>query len=237
MALDAGGAGGAGAMRLRLVFDLDGTLVDSAASLAAATNALLSELGRPPLSVATVRGFVGHGVDALTQRALAATGGTPPGALADLQRRLRAIYAVDPVSGVAVYPGARAALAELAAAGHGLAVCTQKPALPARRLLEALGLAPPIAGLTAGDSIPALKPDPRLVRHAAAQIGDGPVLLIGDNEVDAEAASRAGVPFVLHLGGYRHGPLDAIARAASFDRFADLPGIVTRLAAAREAAR
>lgn len=216
-------------MRLRLVFDLDGTLIDSAGSLAAAANALLAELGREPLSLTTVKGFIGHGVDRLIERVLSATGGIPDGRAAPHQARFRAIYGADPVSGVEIYPDAVEAVKELAAAGHGIAVCTQKPERPARQLLEALGFMPPVSGLTAGDSLDVLKPDPRLVTHAADQIGSGPIVFIGDSEVDAETARNAGVPFLLHLRGYHHGSLSAIARSGEFDRFDHLPGLLARL--------
>lgn len=217
-------------VRLRLVFDLDGTLIDSAGSLTAAVNGLLLELGRPFLDEATVRTFVGHGVDWLVERVLDVTGGLPEGGSGPQKTRFRAIYADDPISGVTVYPGVPAALAALAAACHGLAVCTQKPAAPARQLLEHLSLMPPISGLTSGDSLNCLKPDPRLLVHAAAQIGHGPAVLVGDSEVDAATARNAGVPFLLHLGGYRHGPLDAITRAGAFANFTDLPSLVATLA-------
>jgi phosphoglycolate phosphatase len=218
-------------VRLRIVFDLDGTLVDSVASLTAAANALLAELARPPLTEARVRGFVGHGVEALVDRVLAATGGVPPGGPEPQRRRFREIYAADPVSGVVVFDGAREALAALAAAGHGLAVCTQKPEAPARRLLAELGLMPPVAGLTTGDSLPVLKPDPRLLEHAASQIGRGKIVMVGDSEVDAATAANAGVPFVLRLGGYHHGPAEAIPRAAAFADFAALPPLLEQVAA------
>ena len=216
--------------RLRLVFDLDGTLIDSARSLARASNILLTELGRPSLDATTVKTFIGHGVDRLVERLLNATGGIPSGGPAPHQMRFRAIYGSDPVSGVEVYSGAVEALARLAAEGHGLAVCTQKPAAPARRLLEELGLMPPVSGLTAGDSLNVLKPDPRLLTHAADQIGSGRIIFIGDSEVDAEMARNARVPFILHLHGYRHGPLAAIPRTGDFGSFESLPDLLARMA-------
>lgn len=219
----------------RILFDLDGTLVDSAPTIAAAGNALLAELGRAPLDRATITGFVGRGVDVLVDRLLAASGGVPEGGAGAARARYRALYAADPVAGTVVLPGAREALAALAAEGHGLAVCTQKPEAPARVLLAALGLMPPITGLTGGDSTGALKPDPRLVAHAAGQLPPGPVILVGDSETDAATAANAGVPFLLRLGGYRHGPLAAIARAGAFADFAELPGLVARVLAGRAA--
>ena len=216
----------------RLIFDLDGTLVDSAPTITAAANALLAELGRRPLDRATVVSFVGQGIDRLVDRLLDASGGIPSSGPAPARARYRALYAADPVAGTAPYPKVPEVLRTLAAAGHGLAVCTQKPAAPARALLQALGLMPPVRGLTGGDSLAVLKPDPRLLAHAAGQLPPGPALFVGDSETDAEAAANAGVPFLLHLKGYHHGPLEAIARAGAFADFAELPGLVERTLAA-----
>jgi phosphoglycolate phosphatase len=213
----------------RVIFDLDGTLVDSAPSITAAANRVLARLGRPPVSVPTVTRFVGQGMAALVERLLRHTGGVPPEGVAPHLARYRAIYGSDPVAGTATFPGVPAALAELAAAGHGLAVCTQKPAEPARRLLEGLGLMPMIGGLTGGDSVGALKPDPRLLRHAAAQLPPGPVIYVGDGETDAETAQNARVPFLLHTCGYRRRPITAIPHTAAFDDFTLLPGLVEAL--------
>jgi phosphoglycolate phosphatase len=213
----------------RIVFDLDGTLVDSLPTITAAGNAMLARIGRGPVPPERVAGFVGHGMARLVERLLAATGGLPPEGAAPHLAAYRAIYAADPLTGTAPYPGVAASLAALDASGHGLAVCTQKPVAPARDLLAGLGLMPPIAGLTGGDSLPVLKPDPRLLHHAADQLPAGPVVLVGDSETDAATAAAAGVPFVLHLAGYRHGSLAAIPRAAEFDDFAELPALLAGL--------
>ena len=106
------------------------------------------------------------------------------------------------MTGTVAFPGVREALAALAAAGHGLGVCTQKPNAPAVTILRALGLMPPIAALTGGDSLDVMKPDPRMLAHAAAQLPEGPVIFVGDSEVDAATAEAAGVPFLLHTEGY-----------------------------------
>jgi phosphoglycolate phosphatase len=214
----------------RIVFDLDGTLVESHASLASAANALLGELGRPPVSVDTCAGFVGHGVGKLVERVLEHTGGVPA-ALEPHLARFREIYAADPVTGTVPYPGVPAALDALAAAGHGLAVCTQKPDAPALAILRALALMPPVTGFTGGDTLGLLKPDPRMLAHAAGQLPPGPVVMVGDSGVDAETARRAGVPFLLHTEGYRHGPVADIPHAAAFARFAELPELVAEVLA------
>lgn len=211
----------------RIVLDLDGTLVHSLPAIAASANALLAELGRPALPEATIAGFVGHGSRALVERLLAATG-APDGPDAALARYL-AIYEADPVTGTTPYPWVAQALAALAAAGHGLAVCTQKPAAATRRILTALRLMPPVTGLTGGDSLPVLKPDPRLFHHAADQLPPGPAVMVGDSETDAATARAAGVPFLLHSRGYHHGPLEAMAPYAVFDDWRALPDLVAEL--------
>jgi phosphoglycolate phosphatase len=211
----------------RLVFDLDGTLAHTAPTMTAAANALLAELGRPPVPEAMVLGFVGQGMRRLVERLLEATGGVPGGAAEPHLATYRRRYEADPLAGAVAYPGVAAALDALAAAGHGLAVCTQKPDAPARAILRGLGLSPPVTGFAGGDSLPGvLKPDPRLFAHAAGQLAPGPAIMIGDSETDAATARAAGAPFLLHTRGYNHRAPDTLGAAGTFDDFAALPGLV-----------
>lgn len=219
----------------RIVFDLDGTLIDSIPSLVAAGNALLAELGRPGLDLATGRTFVGHGVARLVESLLRHSGGLPGGELDPHVERFRAIYGADPVTGTVVYAGVPEALAALAAAGHGLGVCTQKPNGPALDLLSQLGLMPPLTGFTGGDSLDVLKPDPAMLHHTANQLSGAVTLMVGDSETDAETARRAGVPFLLHTEGYRVSPIEALPHVAAFSDFAELPALVAAHLAARAA--
>ena len=109
----------------------------------------------------------------------------------------------DPLTGTdPLSPACAEALAALAAAGHGLAVCTQKPNGPALAILRGRALMPPITGFTGGDSLPGvLKPDPRMVSHAADQLAPGPLVYVGDSETDAATAAAAGVALpALHRG-------------------------------------
>jgi phosphoglycolate phosphatase len=219
----------------RVVFDLDGTLVDSNPTLTATVNLLLAGLGRPPIDAATCAGFVGKGVAVLVRRCLEHTGGVPGDDPAPHVARFRALYAADPVTGTAHYPGVPGALAALARAGHGLGVCTQKPDAPALAILKALGLMPPVTAFTGGDSLEVLKPDPRMLAHTAGQLAPGRLIYVGDSETDAETARRAGVPFLLHTEGYRRAPPEALPHAAAFGDFAELPALVERHAAERAA--
>lgn len=209
----------------RLVFDLDGTLIDSIPSLVGAGNALLGELGRPAIDLDTGRTFVGHGVVRLVASLLRHSGGIP-GDLEPHVARFREIYGADPVTGTVVYDGVHAALVALAAAGHGLGVCTQKPNAPALDLLRRLELMPPITGFTGGDSLAVLKPDPAMLFHTADQLRGDVTLMVGDSETDAETARRGGVPFLLHTEGYRIAEIAELPHVAAFSDFAELPGLV-----------
>ncbi|HET9068024.1 MAG TPA: HAD-IA family hydrolase, partial [Amaricoccus sp.] len=199
--------------------------IDSIPSLVAAGNALLGELGRPGVDLATGRTFVGHGVARLVESLLHHTGGVA-GELEPHVERFRAIYGADPVTGTLVYPGVPEALAALAAAGHGLGVCTQKPNQPALDLLRQLGLMPPLTGFTGGDSLAVLKPDPAMLFHTADQLAGEVTIMVGDSETDAETARRGGVPFLLHTEGYRIAAVEELPHVAAFDDFAELPRLV-----------
>ena len=213
----------------RLIFDLDGTLVDSLPAMYAAANAMLAELGRAPVAAADCAGFVGRGVKVLVTRLLEHTGGLPEGGVAPALARYHAIYGADPVTGTTVYPGLRRALTSLAAAGHGLGVCTQKPVAPARAILESLAIMPPLTALTGGASLDVLKPDPRMVFHAAEQLPRGPGVMIGDSLIDAQVAEAAGVPFLFRLGGYGDQPSGTVPVAGRFAHYDELPELVARL--------
>jgi len=213
----------------RLIFDLDGTLIDSAPTITAAGNALLTELGREPLATRTIMSFVGKGVRNLVAGMLEEDGGIPGGDLAPHLARYREIYEADPIAGTEPYPGVREALAALVAAGHGLGVCTQKPNPSALRILRDLGLMPPITGFTGGESLDVLKPDARMLWHCADQLRDGPAIMVGDSEIDSATARAAKVPFVLHVPGYREASVEDLAPDACLEDYLDLPEIVGRL--------
>lgn len=212
-----------------LIFDLDGTLIDSAADIHAAANHVLAEQGLAPLSLAEVRSFIGRGVPHLVACLLQAVGEDPAGPLhAPMVARFTADY--EEAVGLTVpYPGVAAALEALAGAGHRLGICTNKPLLPARAVLRHLALEPAFEVVHGGDSHPLKKPDPAPLMAALQALGGGPALYIGDSEVDAECAQRAGLTFVLFTEGYRKTPVEALPHAAAFADFADLPALVASL--------
>jgi phosphoglycolate phosphatase len=207
-----------------VVFDLDGTLVDSAPDIHAAANVALAAIGRPALSLAEVTGFVGNGVSVLMRRCLDAGGGGDAALHAAALERFMAAYAADPARLTRPYPGVAAALAALAEAGIPLAVCTNKPQDVALAVLDALGLAGHFATVVGGGAGYPAKPDPAPLLACLDRLGAAPAasVLVGDSETDAATAAQAAVPFALFTGGYRHAPAEAIAAALRFDRFADL---------------
>lgn len=181
-----------------LVFDLDGTLVDSAADLAAAASELVQGLGGAPLDVATVIPMVGDGAPTLVARALVHAGLDPatPGAL----DRFLAIYDRRLTEQTLPYAGVREVLALLVRHGP-LAVLTNKPAKPTLAVLDALGLRGFFSHVIGGDSPFGRKPDPAGLRHLLA-LDDGLGVLIGDSPVDAATAAAAPCPFVLAGWGF-----------------------------------
>lgn len=209
--------------RKAVIFDLDGTLIDSAPDLHAAVNVALAELGRPALSLAQVTSFVGNGVAKLVERSLEATGGGGADLRADALARFHNAYAVAPAALTRPYPGARAALAALAGAGFALGLCTNKPEAPARAILESLGLADVFETVIGGDTLAVLKPDPAPLRAAVARLGAGAAFYVGDSETDEATARNAGVPFFFFTGGYRKKAAEDFTAAFVFSDFAALP--------------
>ena len=197
--------------RLRaVIFDLDGTLVDSAPDLLAAANRLLAALGRPALDIVAIKGMIGDGVPRLVERVLAATGGVPVGrALDDAVEQFYALYMQAPAALTKAYPGALSALEALHRRGIVLGVCTNKPAQAAQAILKDLGFAPFLSGLSGGDSAGVRKPDPGHVLDAAARMGCAPAgtVMVGDGEHDIHAGKAAGLLMTIAVThGYAHVP-------------------------------
>ena len=210
-----------------VVFDLDGTLIDSAPDIHAAVNRMLAEVGAEPLSHATVRSFIGNGVAVLTDRVMVARALTRPHA--DLLAIFLRHYNADSATLTVLYPSARETLLALADAGHALGICTNKPEGPTRAILAAFGIDQLFGAVYGGDSLSVHKPDPAPLLATVAALGGGPTVYVGDSEVDAETAARAALPFALFTEGYRKTPVEVLPHAARFDDFADLPAIVARL--------
>ncbi len=213
-----------------VVFDLDGTLVDSAPDLAASLNRLLQADGRGTLAVAEVTPMVGDGISKLVERALAATGTVPAGRLHSYVERFSADYLANAAVLTKPYPRVLETLTALGVAGHPLAVCTNKPIAATNAVLRAVGLARFFAVVIGGDSLPARKPDPAPLRAAMERVGAVAenTLMVGDSENDLAMARAASVPAVLVTYGYCRRPVAELDADALMNRFDELPGILDK---------
>jgi phosphoglycolate phosphatase len=206
-----------------VIFDLDGTLVDSAPDLRAALNGMLRQLERRDLTASEVRSMIGDGSRALVERALAATGAvtefeTAHGCFLQL-------YEASPTRFSRLYPDVIETLDTLRETGTRLAICTNKPQAATLVVLEGFGIRNYFEAVLGGDVVPFKKPDPRHLLAAIEQLGplpDGAVVMIGDNENDEAAARAAGLPVFLLRYGYVRVPEETLAPNAWLDAFPDI---------------
>ena len=173
-----------------LIFDLDGTLIDSKLDLALAVNATLAEMGRGPLAHEQIFGYVGQGAPMLIRRALGDSSSEE-----DCQRALEfflGYYRAHMLDNTVTYPGVREGLAQLA--GLYMAVLTNKPVRISRAILEGLGLGSYFRYIYGGNSFERKKPDPMGVEHLLADFGLTPraAMVVGDSEIDVLTARNAG---------------------------------------------
>ena len=215
-----------------VLFDLDGTLVDSLPDLAAAVNALLRELGRPALDDAAVARMIGDGVPKLVERALADSDVRDIPLSAAIER-FRAFYEADPTRLTRPYPDVAAVLLFLTREHRPLAVCTNKVQQATRAVLEGLGLAPFFAQVVGGDVLPRHKPDPAQLLFALERLGIAPAeaAMVGDHRNDVLAARAAGTRAIFAAYGYGQASLGDLEPDATIDRFSDLPATLRSLAA------
>lgn len=212
--------------RHTLVFDLDGTLLDSAPDIAEALNALFRDLALPPVDLDLIRTMIGDGAPVLLARALAHVGSDLKAA--DLMRRYLVHYDAHATGKTIVYPGVIETLAQLRAMECRLGVCTNKPIGATRIVLKAYGFDPLIEAVIGGDSLPQRKPAPEPLRHVIAALGGTAetAVLIGDSAVDVACAKAAGVPCIVIPSGYGTEPPQSEIVAPGF---ADLPAILAGL--------
>ncbi len=192
-----------------VLFDLDGTLLDTVPDIACAANRMLAELGRPELPDALIATFVGRGIQKLVERALsgAIDGRVASASLSEGLEIFERCYAEESGRRSACYPGVLAGLEQLAGAGMPMGVVTNKAARFTRDLLERMGLSRYFSVVVSGDTLPEKKPDPAPVRHACAQLGVAPdgALFIGDSRHDVEAGHGAGCMVWCVPYGYNEG--------------------------------
>jgi len=209
-----------------VVFDLDGTLVDSRADLAASVNHALRRLRLPELPAAVLAGYVGEGARMLVRRAL---GPAHRDRLDEALALFLEHYGAHLLDATRPYPGIPAALEALAAAGTALSVLTNKPERLSRAILDGLGLASRFAAIVGGDSLPTRKPDPAGLEHlrALARTAREATVLVGDSPIDVATAAAARTEFCGVLWGLAPDALRAAAPARLVARPDELVALVT----------
>ena len=206
-----------------VLFDLDGTLVDSASDIAEAVNRMLAELGLPRVPEARIRGWIGEGAPQLITSALR-DAGSPLSADA-VYPRFMVHYEACLLLAPRLYDGVADTLQALRERGVRMAVCTNKPARFVPPLLAAMGIDGFFDEVVGGDSLAWRKPDPRPLLHLATQLGATPqqCLMVGDSETDFAAARAAAMPVVLVSYGYpRSFDLHGAGALAVIDRIEEL---------------
>jgi len=218
-----------------LLFDLDGTLIDSAPDLALAVNDTLVKLGRDPFPETVIRGWVGNGAKILIERALSGSQQIADDLDPKLAEQALEIFLDSYQNNICIhtclYDGVLESLKTLKALGYKLAVVTNKPERFIEPILKGLGLIDLFEVLVGGDTIANKKPDPHPLHFACEQMGVAidRCLMIGDSRNDILAAKAAGTPSVGLTYGYNYGEDIAIHKPEwVFDNFADLLGILSK---------
>ena len=212
-----------------VVFDLDGTLADTALDLAASLNHALVALDRAPVTVDQVRRMVGHGARALMTKGLAATGIVNDALVDRGFALLLDYYAAHIADHSKPYAGVEAALDALEKDGVRLAICTNKPEARTHALIEAFGWQGRFAGVVGGDTLPQCKPDPAPVHETIRRAGGGRAAFVGDSISDTGAARAAGLPCVALTFGYSDRPADQLGATALIDHWDELLPTLARL--------
>ncbi len=205
-----------------VVFDLDGTLVDTAPDLTAALNAVMCRAGRREVPLADVRHMVGRGARYLIERAMEATGKPASAdAVTDLFDHFIAHYDANIAVHSRPFERAEAVARRLAERGHKLAICTNKPEALSLKLMNQLGLRALFPVILGADSRPYRKPDPRHLLDTIVELGGDPsnAVLIGDSETDVKTARAANVPVVVVSFGNTEIPPRDLGADAVIDHF------------------
>lgn len=210
-----------------VLFDLDGTLIDSLPDLTNAANAVLRKRGLPELEKRIVAGFVGHGERVFVDRLIAATA-LEPSEWDEVMAVFLDHYREE-ARHTRLMHGARKALEALKDRGVPLGLVTNKPRVPLEATLAAAEIGSFFDVVLAGDDLEKRKPDPLPLTHALERLGAESGIYVGDSEVDGATAQAAGLPFVLYTEGIRTVSVHDIPHEVAFNDFGMLDGICARL--------
>ena len=216
-----------------VIYDLDGTLIDSAKDMQVAVSRVLADHGLPPVTEDDVRIFMGQGSKVTMDKAFTKYGKTlDDEALSAVTREFVRYYEADPVGHTTAFAGVPEVVGRFDKLGLKQGVCTNKFERPSRMILEHLKLMPPIAALAGADTFPVRKPDPGHILMLVERMGRTPekAVMVGDSIHDVEAAHAAGLPAVLVSWGYTARPASELGAEAVIERFDALPQALERLA-------
>ncbi|MEM8841026.1 MAG: phosphoglycolate phosphatase [Pseudomonadota bacterium] len=218
------------------IFDLDGTLADTAGDLLAAANVALAGEGLPLLTMEQDRQFAGRGAKSMIRRSLARQGRDPDEpaqvALTDaLYPRLITAYERKIAHHSRLYEGVEACLDTLAAGGWRLGICTNKPERLARMLMTELGILDRFGALLGADTLAVRKPDPEHFIETCRRIGADPArsVMIGDTHTDLHTARAAGAPCILTAFGFSAHPLHELAPDVIVAHYDELPAALASI--------
>lgn len=211
-----------------VIFDLDGTLIDSAPDIHASINLMLADFGYDALDLKTVTSFIGNGLPTLVERTMRHLS-IDLSCHAEMTQAALAHYNVNTAGLTTLYADVLPVLTALRQNGHKLGLCTNKPFEPAQSVLHEFQMDHLFDHVVGGDSLPTRKPDPDMLRAVINALGADRVLYVGDSEVDYETAQNAGVPFALFTQGYRKHSLDYFKNALCFDKYERLPTLIQNL--------
>ncbi len=215
-----------------VVFDLDGTLAETAPNIMATLNLILEQEGLPALPLERARELVGAGARALIERGFRVSGRPlDDETLERLFEEFLLVYADDVASQSFLYDGVLGALDALAADGFALAVCTNKPILHTRLILDHFGIGRRFAAVAGRDSFPFHKPDPRHLTLTIEAAGGDPrqAVMIGDSRTDIATARAAGIPSVCVPFGYTDVPIETLSPGLIIQHFDALPAAVRQV--------
>jgi phosphoglycolate phosphatase len=219
-------------MSAALVFDLDGTLVDTAPDLLSATNAVLRSDGRAEVDPATLRHMVGFGARSLITQAFAATGAPVEAArLPELVERFLVHYRAHIADESVPFPGVEETLERLMAEGRPMAVLTNKPQEMADLLLTALGFDRFFPVIYGAGRMSYVKPDARIFHDVVRELGAARAIMIGDSVTDVATARAAMAPVILVSYGYTPEPAERLGGDAVTDDFRQVPVLAAALGA------
>ena len=222
--------------RSLIVFDLDGTLVDTAPDLIAALNVILRKEGIPELPLATARNLIGGGARKLIERGLEVAGRNCTVAEIDRMMEDFIAYYADHIADLSrPFAGLEAALDTLAAQGAAFAVCTNKLEWLSKLLLDRLELSHRFAAICGADTFGVAKPDPSILRQTVARAGGNmaSTIMVGDAGTDVGVARRASVPVIGVTFGYTETPIEELNPDRVISSMVDLPEAVAELLAER----